>query len=247
MSVERTGSQRLFDRARRVIPGGVNSPVRAFRGVGGTPVFFARGRWRLAHRRRRQPLRRLRRHLGAADPRPRATRRSSRRSPLRRALGTSFGAPHAGEVELAELVCQRDARRWRRCGFVSSGTEATLAALRVARGFTGRDVHREVRRLLPRRRRQPFLVKAGSGVETLGLPDSPGVPTELARSPSPLPFNDLAARARRSSPQRGKDIAAVIVEPVVGNMGVLVPRAGYLEGLARAVPRSTARCSSSTR
>ncbi len=228
MSVERAGSQRLFDRARRVIPGGVNSPVRAFRGVGGTPVFFKEGRgaWLtdvdghryVDHVSSWGPL-----ILGHAYP------------PIVDAVttathaGTSFGAPHPGEVDLAELICQR-MPAVEEVRLTSSGTESTLAALRVARAYTGREVLVKFEGCY-HGAGDPFLVKAGSGVETLGLPDSPGVPRSLAALTLTLPFNDLAA-ARELFSRKGKEIAAVIVEPVVGNMGVLVPRAGFLEGLA---------------
>jgi len=228
MSVERAGSGRLFDRARRVIPGGVNSPVRAFRGVGGTPVFFKEGRgaWLtdvdghryVDHVGSWGPL-----ILGHAYP------------PIVEAVtaathaGTSFGAPHPGEVDLAELICQR-MPAVEEVRLTSSGTEATLAALRVARAYTGREVLVKFEGCY-HGAGDPFLVKAGSGVETLGLPDSPGVPPALASLTLTLPFNDLAA-ARALFEQRGKDIAALIIEPVVGNMGVLVPRAAFLEGLA---------------
>jgi glutamate-1-semialdehyde 2,1-aminomutase len=227
MGVERAGSQRLFDRARRVIPGGVNSPVRAFRGVGGTPVFFKEGRgaWLtdvdghryVDHVGSWGPL-----ILGHAFP------------PIVDAVttathaGTSFGAPHAGEVDLAELICQR-MPAVEEVRLTSSGTESTLAALRVARAYTGREVLVKFEGCY-HGAGDPFLVKAGSGVETLGLPDSPGVPRSLAALTLTLPFNDLAA-ARELFGRKGKEIAAVIIEPVVGNMGVLVPRAGFLEGL----------------
>jgi glutamate-1-semialdehyde 2,1-aminomutase len=143
--------------------------------------------------------------------------------------GTSFGAPHPGEVELAELICQR-MPAVEEVRLTNSGTEATLPALRVARAYTGRELLVKFEGCY-HGSGDPFLVKAGSGVETLGLPDSPGVPTTVAGQTLTLPFNDLAA-ARALFQERGPSIAAVIVEPVVGNMGVLVPRAGFLDGLA---------------
>jgi glutamate-1-semialdehyde 2,1-aminomutase len=151
--------------------------------------------------------------------------------------GASFGAPSPREIQLAELV--RERMPWiEKMRFVSSGTEATTAAIRLARGYTGRDdlvkfdgcYHGAG---------DALLVKAGSGVETLGLPDSPGVPADLARHTLTLPYNDLAA-AEGLLAARGSTIAAVIVEPVVGNMGVLVPRPGYLEGLLQACRRAGA-------
>ena len=229
-------SQKLFERAQRLFPGGVNSPVRAFRGVGGTPRFFARGRgshlvdvdgndyvdyvlsW--------GPL-----ILGHCHPEVmRAVQEAMKE-------GSSFGAPCPREIALAEEVQAR--MPWlERMRFCSSGTEATTAAIRLARGFTGRDdlvkfdgcYHGAG---------DSLLVKAGSGVETLGLPDSPGVPADLARHTLTLPFNDLGA-AQALLAARGPSIAAVILEPVVGNMGVLVPGDGYLEGLLEACRRAGA-------
>lgn len=226
--MDRAGSDRLFERARRVIPGGVNSPVRAFRGVGGNPVFFREGRgaWLVdvdGHRYVDHvgswgPL-----ILGHAAPEIVEAVTAAAQS------GTSFGAPHPGEVELAELICQR-MPAVEEVRLTNSGTEATLPALRVARAYTGRELLVKFEGCY-HGSGDPFLVKAGSGVETLGLPDSPGVPTTVAGQTLTLPFNDLAA-ARALFQERGPSIAAVIVEPVVGNMGVLVPRAGFLDGLA---------------
>jgi glutamate-1-semialdehyde 2,1-aminomutase len=142
--------------------------------------------------------------------------------------GSSFGAPSPKEIQLAELV--RERAPWiEKMRFCSSGTEATTAAIRVARGFTGRDdlvkfdgcYHGAG---------DPLLVKAGSGVETLGLPDSPGVPADVAKHTLTAPYNDLPALTRLFA-AHGRTIAAVIIEPVVGNMGVIVPRPGYLQAI----------------
>ncbi|MCY1032851.1 glutamate-1-semialdehyde 2,1-aminomutase [Corallococcus sp. BB11-1] len=220
-------SQALFARAQARIPGGVNSPVRAFRGVGGDPVFFREGAgaWLTDVDGNRYvdlvgswgPL-----ILGHAYP-PiiEAILEAARR-------GTTFGAPVAAEVEFAELLCAT-VPSVEKVRLVSSGTEATVAAIRVARGFTGREHILKFEGCF-HGAGDPFLVKAGSGVETLGLPDSPGVPAALAALTLTAPFNDLAA-VERIFEEKGKDIACVIIEPVVGNMGVLVPRPGYLEGL----------------
>jgi glutamate-1-semialdehyde 2,1-aminomutase len=226
--MDRPSSLRLFERARRVIPGGVNSPVRAFKGVGGSPVFFREGKgaWLtdvdghryVDHVGSWGPLILGHAHPDIVEAVTAATR-----------AGTSFGAPHPGEVELAELICQR-MPAVEEVRLTSSGTEATLAALRVARAYTGRQLLVKFEGCY-HGAGDAFLVKAGSGVETLGLPDSPGVPPALASLTLTLPFNDLAA-ARALFEQRGTDIAALIIEPVVGNMGVLVPRAAFLEGLA---------------
>jgi glutamate-1-semialdehyde 2,1-aminomutase len=220
-------SAKLFAKAKDLFPGGVNSPVRAFRGVGGTPRFIARGKgshlvdvdgndyvdyvlsW--------GPL-----IVGHCHPEVMREVQDAMKD------GSSFGACSPREIQLAELVRAR--MPWvEKMRFCSSGTEATTAAIRVARGFTGRDdivkcdgcYHGAG---------DPLLVKAGSGVETLGLPDSPGVPADYAKHTLTVPYNDLAAMEKLFA-ERGARIAAVIVEPIVGNMGVLVPRPGYLEGL----------------
>jgi glutamate-1-semialdehyde 2,1-aminomutase len=229
-------SEKLFAKANTLFPGGVNSPVRAFRGVGGTPRFIARGRgshmidvdgndyvdyvlsW--------GPL--IVGHCHAEVMRE-----------VQDAMkdGTSYGAPSPREIQLAELV--RERMPWvEKMRFVSSGTEATTSAIRVARGFTGRD---DVVKFdgCYHGAGDSLLVKAGSGVETLGLPDSPGVPADLAKHTLTLPFNDLAA-VERLLAERGGKIAAVILEPVVGNMGVLVPRPGYLEGVLAACRKAGA-------
>ncbi len=229
-------SQKLFQKAQTLFPGGVNSPVRAFRSVGMTPLFIARakgskifdvdgnayvdyvGSWGpaiLGHA-NVEVIREVTDQLGA---------------------GSSYGAPSPKEILLAEVV--RERAPWiEKMRFVSSGTEATTAAIRLARGFTGRD---DILKFdgCYHGAGDPLLVKAGSGVETLGLPDSPGVPADVARHTLTLPYNDLPA-VERLLAERGASIAAVIVEPVVGNMGVLVPRPGYLEGLLAACRKAGA-------
>jgi glutamate-1-semialdehyde 2,1-aminomutase len=221
-------SRHLFARAKSLMPGGVNSPVRAFRGVGGDPIFFERGEGAtlidvdgnryLDYVGSWGPL-----ILGHAHPAIVSAVRSAAEK------GTSFGAPHAGEVELAELIC-----RWmpsvEKVRLVSSGTEATAAAVRLARGTTGRDCILKFEGCY-HGAADSFLVKAGSGVETLGLPDSPGVPAALAQLTLTAPFNDLAA-VEQVFEREGARIACAIVEPVVGNMGVLIPRDGFLTGLS---------------
>jgi glutamate-1-semialdehyde 2,1-aminomutase len=220
-------SEKLFAKAKDLFPGGVNSPVRAFKGVGGTPRFIARGKgshlfdvdgndlvdyvlsW--------GPM-----IVGHCHPEVMREVQDAMKD------GSSFGAPSPREIQLGELV--RERMPWvERMRFCSSGTEATTAAIRVARGFTGRD---DILKFdgCYHGAGDPLLVKAGSGVETLGLPDSPGVPADLAKHTLTLPYNDLAA-VEKLFQTKGKDLAAVIIEPVVGNMGVLVPRPGYLEGL----------------
>jgi glutamate-1-semialdehyde 2,1-aminomutase len=220
-------SERLFAEACGLLPGGVNSPVRAFRAVGGSPFFVERGEgaylvdadgnryvdyvlsW--------GPL-----ILGHAHPRVVAALVDA----LHR--GTSFGAPSSSEVELARLV--REAMpSIELVRFVNSGTEATMSALRLARAFTGRPKivkfggcyhgHADL-----------LLMQAGSGVATLGLPDSPGVTPGSVADTLAAPFNDLAA-VERLFAEHGREIAAVIVEPVAGNMGLVIPAEGFLEGL----------------
>ncbi len=220
-------SKALFSRAQERIPGGVNSPVRAFRGVGGDPVFFreATGAWMTDVDGNRYvdlvgswgPL-----ILGHAyPPIVEAVIDAARR-------GTSYGAPHPGEVELAELICAT-VPTVEKVRLVSSGTEATVAAIRLARGFTGRDSILKFEGCF-HGAGDPFLVKAGSGVETLGLPDSPGVPSALAKLTLTAPFNDIGA-VERIFAEKGKEIACAIIEPVVGNMGVLIPKPNYLQEL----------------
>ena len=220
-------SKALFARAQERIPGGVNSPVRAFRGVGGDPVFFreATGAWMTDVDGNRYvdlvgswgPL-----ILGHAyPPIVEAIIEAARR-------GTTYGAPAPGEVELAELLCAT-VPSVEKVRLVSSGTEATVAAIRLARGFTGRDSILKFEGCF-HGAGDPFLVKAGSGVETLGLPDSPGVPAALAKLTLTAPYNDLEA-VERLFAEKGQEIACAIIEPVVGNMGVLIPEEGYLQGL----------------
>jgi glutamate-1-semialdehyde 2,1-aminomutase len=220
-------SKALFARAQARMPGGVNSPVRAFRGVGGEPVFFKEGAgaWLTDVDGNRYvdlvgswgPL-----ILGHAyPPIVEAVTEAARR-------GTTFGAPTALEVEFAERLCAT-VPSVEKVRLVSSGTEATVAAIRLARGFTGRDFILKFEGCF-HGAGDPFLVKAGSGVETLGLPDSPGVPPAVAGLTLTAPYNDLKA-VERLFEQRGKEIACAIIEPVVGNMGVLIPEEGYLQGL----------------
>ncbi len=222
-----TRSQELFERAKQVLPGGVNSPVRAFRAVGGTPFFVARaegcrltdadGKTYVDYVCSWGPL-----ILGHAHPAVLAAIRDAA------GRGWTYGAPCAAEVELAELVRQRmPAVEMLRC--VNSGTEATMAAIRLARAATGRECIVKFEGAY-HGHADAFLVKAGSGVATLGLPDSPGVPAGLAQLTLTAPFNDLS-RVAALFASRGQDIAAVIVEPYLGNVGFIPPVAGFHEGL----------------
>jgi glutamate-1-semialdehyde 2,1-aminomutase len=226
-SRETSRSSALFARACELIPGGVNSPVRAFRAVGGEPFFVARGEgariWDadgneyIDYVLSWGPL-----LLGHAHP---AVVEAVREAAGR---GTSFGAPTEGEVELAEAV-REFFPSMQRIRFVNSGTEATMSAIRLARGFTGRDLILKFEGCY-HGHGDSFLVQAGSGVATLGLPNSPGVPEEISRLTLTAPFNDLGAVEEifRTYPER---IAAVILEPVVGNSGFIAPVPGFLDGL----------------
>lgn len=220
-------NERLFERAQASIPGGVNSPVRAFRAVGGSPVFVSRaegaylydaeGKKYVEYVGSWGPM-----ILGHANPAVIAaiTEAATR--------GTSFGAPTELEVQFAEKV-KSLYPSIELLRAVSSGTEATMAALRVARGYTGRDIvvkfegcyhgHADF-----------LLVKAGSGLATFGTPDSAGVPESVARGTLTLPYNDIGALEQLFA-ERGGEIAAVICEPVVGNMGVVAPLPGFLEAI----------------
>lgn len=220
-------SDSLFARARELFPGGVNSPVRAFRSVGGNPFFVASGRGaRIQDVEGNEyidyvlswgPL-----LFGHAPPRVvQAVADAAAR-------GTSFGAPVAAEIRLGELV-RRFFPSMERMRFVNSGTEATMSAVRLARGHTGRSLLLKFEGCY-HGHGDSFLVKAGSGVATLGLPDSPGVPEPLSRLTLTVPYNDLDG-VRDAFRRHGDDIAAVIVEPVVGNAGFIPPTEGFLQGL----------------
>ncbi|MDE0393677.1 MAG: glutamate-1-semialdehyde 2,1-aminomutase [Gammaproteobacteria bacterium] len=217
----------IWSRARSVIPGGVNSPVRSFRSVDGEPFFVERGEgaYLVDTEGRRYldyvlswgPL-----ILGHAHP---AVTRALEEQLGR---GTSYGAPTVGEVELAERLV-RLVPGIEMVRLVNSGTEATMSALRVARAFTGRTRFIKFAGCY-HGHADPFLAAAGSGVATLGLPDSPGVPVEAVENTILLPFNDLGA-VEQTFARQGDSLAAVFLEPVMGNAGLIAPVAEFLEGL----------------
>ena len=228
-----TQSELLFSRAQESIPGGVNSPVRAFRSVGGVPRFIARGQgsafWDVDGNEYID-------YICSWGPLILGHRPKELIDALTAVLdiGTSFGAPTGREVELAELIIDA-VPSMEMVRLVNSGTEATMSALRVARGFTGRTLtvkfegcyHGHV---------DSLLVKAGSGIATLGIPDTAGVPKAFADTTIALPFNDLE-RVEKVFAERGDQIAAVITEPVAGNMGCVPPTPGFLQGLREVTDR----------
>ncbi|HKU77900.1 MAG TPA: glutamate-1-semialdehyde 2,1-aminomutase [Pyrinomonadaceae bacterium] len=221
-------SEQLFETAQNLIPGGVNSPVRAFRGVGGTPRFIrsARGatitdvdgKTYIDYVGSWGPM-----ILGHADDEVVAAVQEVA------ARGTSFGAPSELEVDLAQEVIDA-VPSVEMVRMVSSGTEATMSAIRLARGVTGRTKLVKFEGCY-HGHADSLLVKAGSGVATLGLPDSPGVPPASAENTLTLPFNNIPALEEVFA--QHADIAAVIIEPVVGNMGCVPPRDGYLEAVRK--------------
>jgi glutamate-1-semialdehyde 2,1-aminomutase len=220
-------SKTLYSRAKRYIPGGVNSPVRAFRSVGGSPLFIKKasgskiydidGNEYIDYVLSWGPL-----ILGHSHPKV--------VNALKRAIekGTSYGSPTGLEVELAKMVIKAFPSI-EMVRMVNSGTEATMSAIRVARGYTGRDkiikfegcYHGHANGLL---------VRAGSGATTFGVPDSPGVPKDYAKNTINLPFNDLK-KVKKVLERVGEKVACIIVEPIVGNMGCIIPKDGFLQGL----------------
>lgn len=222
-------SRSAFEEAKLYIPGGVNSPVRAFKSVGLTPIYIERGEGSRVYDIDGNsfidyvgswgPL-----IMGHAHPEVVEALQETA------AKGTSFGAPTLLETKMAKLVCER-VPSIEVVRMVNSGTEATMSAIRLARGYTGRSkiikfegsYHGHA---------DSLLIKAGSGIATLGLPDSPGVPESVASNTIAVPYNDLES-VQLAFERFGEEIAAVIVEPVAGNMGVVPPQPGFLEGLRK--------------
>jgi glutamate-1-semialdehyde 2,1-aminomutase len=229
-----TRSRDLFQQALALIPGGVNSPVRAFKAVGGDPVFIARGKgcriWDVDGREYLD-------YVASWGPLILGHAHEEILSALKEAMGrgTSFGAPTEVEVEMARAITEA-MPSVKKVRMVNSGTEATLSAIRLARGATGRDLivkaegcyHGHV---------DALLVSAGSGVATLGIPGTPGIPREVAAQTLVVPYNDAVA-LKRVFQGHGERIAALILEPVAGNMGVVVPERSYLAA-ARDITRGS--------
>ncbi|PAU66219.1 glutamate-1-semialdehyde-2,1-aminomutase [Pseudomonas sp. PIC25] len=220
-------SEILFADAQKHIPGGVNSPVRAFKSVGGTPLFFkhAAGAYVTDEDDKRYVD-----YVGSWGPMILGHSHPEVLDAVRRQLehGLSYGAPTALETEMAELVCSL-VPSMAMVRMVSSGTEATMSAIRLARGYTGRDSIIKFEGCY-HGHSDSLLVKAGSGALTLGVPSSPGVPAAFAQHTLTLPFNDLDAVAETLA-KVGGEVACIIVEPVAGNMNCVPPAAGFLEGL----------------
>lgn len=222
-------SKSLFDRAKQVIPGGVNSPVRAFRAVGGNPVFIKKAKGAFLYDEDGNEFIDLINSwgpmiLGHAHPViEEAIKETLVNSP-------SFGAPTQREVEMAELICSI-MPSIEKVRMVNSGTEATMSAIRVARGYTGKDKFIKIEGCY-HGHGDSFLIAAGSGALTFGSPDSPGVTKGTAKDTLIAPFNNLQA-IEEIIAKNENEIAAIILEPVVGNMGCVAPRAGYLQGLRK--------------
>lgn len=222
-----THSESLFEQAQKYIPGGVNSPVRAFRGVGGTPIFFKHAQGAYLYD---EDDKRYIDYIGSWGPMilGHSDQRIKDALHAQVDLGVGYGAPTTLETDMARKVCELvpsiDMVR-----MVNSGTEATMSAIRLARGYTGRDkvvkfegcYHGHV---------DSLLVKAGSGALTLGVPNSPGIPASLAEHTLTLGFNDIDG-VRELFREMGDEVAAIIVEPVAGNMNCIPPAPGFLECL----------------
>jgi glutamate-1-semialdehyde 2,1-aminomutase len=220
-------NQQLFEQSLKLIPGGVNSPVRAFRSVGGTPVFFKRGQGAYVWD---EDDKRYIDYVGSWGPMILGHAHPAVIEAVREAAGNSlsFGAPTARELEMAELLIKL-VPSMEQVRLVSSGTEATMSAIRLARGFTGRSKIVKFEGCY-HGHADALLVKAGSGALTFGQPSSAGVPPEVAANTLTLSYNDIAGVEALFS-QIGNEIACVIVEPVAGNMNLIVPAPGFLEAL----------------
>lgn len=224
---ENIKSKDLFERAKNSIPGGVNSPVRAFRAVGGNPIFIKKAKGAYLYDEDGNEYIDL---INSWGPMILGHAYPAVEEAVKEALSSSpsFGAPTAREVDMAELICEM-IPSVEKVRMVNSGTEATMSAIRVARGYTGKDKFIKMEGCY-HGHGDSFLIAAGSGVMTFGTPDSPGVTRGTAQDTLTAPFNDLDAVSRLLD-QNPDEIAAIILEPVVGNMGCVAPQPGYLQGL----------------
>ncbi len=222
-----TLSEQLFERAQQTIPGGVNSPVRAFKSVGGTPVFIDRADGAYIFD---VDGKRYIDYVGSWGPMLLGHNHPAIREAVINAAekGLSFGAPCPAEIEMAELV-SRLVPSMEMVRMVSSGTEATMSAIRLARGYTGRNTIVKFEGCY-HGHADSLLVKAGSGALTLGVPNSPGVPADFAKYTLTSEFNNLPQLTALFA-EHGDDIACIIVEPVAGNMNCIPPQPGFLQGL----------------
>ena len=222
-----TNSHQLFEKAQKYIPGGVNSPVRAFRGVGGDPVFFKAGKGAiLVDEDNNEYID----YVGSWGPMIVGHSHPEVIAAVQKVVahGLGYGAPTAIETDMAELVCQL-VPSVEMVRMVNSGTEATMSAIRLARGYTGRDKIVKFEGCY-HGHSDSLLVKAGSGALTLGVPTSPGVPASLAEHTMTLEYNNID-QVQQAFKDVGDQVACIIVEPVAGNMNCIPPDAGFLEGL----------------
>jgi glutamate-1-semialdehyde 2,1-aminomutase len=224
-----TRSKSLFEKAKNYIPGGVNSPVRAFRAVGGDPVFIKKADGALIYDEDDNTYIEL---INSWGPMILGHNHPMIREAVIKAMenGTSFGAPTAREIEIAELITHM-VPSVEKIRMVNSGTEATMSAIRLARGFTGKDKFIKMEGHY-HGHGDSFLISAGSGAITMGAPDSPGVTKGTAKDTLLAPYNDLEAIQHLVEANKN-EIAALIIEPVPGNMGLVLPKEGYLEGLRK--------------
>ncbi len=225
--MERRNSSALFEKAKTLIPGGVNSPVRAFRAVGGNPIFIKSAKGAYLHDEDGNSYIEL---INSWGPMLFGHAREEIEKAVRDVLQNSFsfGAPTAREVEMAERIISM-VPSIEKVRMVNSGTEATMAAIRVARGYTGKSKIIKFEGCY-HGHGDSFLIAAGSGAVTLGTPDSPGVTQGVANDTLTAPFNDLKAVQQLAEANKG-NVAAIILEPVVGNMGCVLPQEGFLQGL----------------
>lgn len=227
--MKRTNSSILFEKAKKVIPGGVNSPVRAFRAVGGDPLFIKSAKGAYLYDEDGNKFIEL---INSWGPMILGHGNEMIEEAVKKAVidSLSFGAPTAREVEMAELICSI-IPSVEKVRMVNSGTEATMSAIRVARGYTGRPKIIKFEGCY-HGHGDSFLIAAGSGAATMGVPDSPGVTEGVAKDTLTAPFNDIIA-VQDLVDRNKNQIAAIIVEPVAGNMGCVAPATGFLEGLRK--------------